>query len=588
MKFRLKKQDHKKVEIKHHMISMGILSGIACMLLYRAFRGFDWGDESFYLALTNRFYRGDVPFRDEWHLSQLYAIILLPIYSGFVEFTGSTDGVYLFFRILTTFLFFLTSMLTYKVIYQYTNSIRKSVFCAITILIYSRASMPTLSYYNVSFLSFILAVLSVFNMISEQRQERIQNGIQFWLFGICVAIAVCTNPYTVVIFLIVLIVMFWYAIRDRIWITRLVGAVSGCATVALPFLMYLLNKISLREILDNLSMILHDPEHTEQPALLNAFRWFHEIFKKFGYVEIALLAIIIIITFYAGVKKKKMQSLTQQSVALVSLIIGISCVLKGSDMIGAAYVVLSILGLIAFLLRQNWNDITFYLIYLPGIALSFAWKYGSNTGLTTMAIGFAVSAMGSILLIMELAEEANASGGAPYLRRDRVFKMMIIAFVVCVLVQTFYLRIFYVHRDAQFMELTQRITQGPAKGLYTEQGRKLQYDEIIEALDRINNLTDSQDRVLISNLLPWCYPYLEAGVGAHSTWRVPLSSEYAKKYYMRNEKMKPDVIFALNPEYGITNSKNPIDGVLGKYLMLQEAPEEIIKSGTIYDLRENK
>ena len=77
-----------------------LLTAAAAVLLYRCFFSFVWSDESFYLSLVHRFWAGDAPIVDEWSGVQFYAVILLPVYSLYRLLVGSSDGVYLFFRIL--------------------------------------------------------------------------------------------------------------------------------------------------------------------------------------------------------------------------------------------------------------------------------------------------------------------------------------------------------------------------------------------------------------------------------------------------------------------------------------------------------
>ncbi|MDD3665049.1 MAG: hypothetical protein PHQ65_07280 [Bacteroidales bacterium] len=567
-----------------HILTVGSLFFITLILLYRSFLGFDWSDESFYLAMANRFYKGDIPFYDEWHLAQTYALMLLPLYSTFVKITGSTEGVYLFLRIITTLLFLVVSLLLYRTIFYHTKNYILSFFSAMTILVYSRASMPTLSYYSLSLLSYVLSIVAVFGVINNEHYSIIRSRVSFWIFGMCTAISVCSNPYTAVVFIIVMAVMLAFTVKNRLWFQRVIFSVLGCLTIAVPFLIYVLGKVSLNNIFTNLSLILHDPEHMEQPIFLNILRWFHEIFKKFGYLEISILGLFILYCFYKATRNKKISVQVKTGIMMASLLISISCLIKGSDMTGAAYVVISIVGFIAFLMSNKRNYAMLYSFFLPGIALSFVWKFGSNTGLTTMTIGFAVSAIAGIIWLVEFVNELKDEMDTNSYSRSKLLRILSISLVVSVLAQTMYLRVFFVHRDAPLRLLNTQIAEGPAKGLFTEKSKKLQYDEIIVALDQINRMTDKDDKVLISNLLPWCYLYLEARVGAHSTWRVPLNSEYAIEYYMQNAKMHPQIVFVLNPEYGVTNNDNSINGKLADYLKLSNAQKEEFKSGTVYYL----
>ncbi len=71
------------------------------VLLRASFYGTHTWDESFYLTIPYRFFLGDAPFVDEWHVSQLSAFLqYIPLWL-FVKIAGSAEGIILYFRILT-------------------------------------------------------------------------------------------------------------------------------------------------------------------------------------------------------------------------------------------------------------------------------------------------------------------------------------------------------------------------------------------------------------------------------------------------------------------------------------------------------
>lgn len=88
----------------------------AILLANNAFYGFGWTDEALYMATANSLYRGNRLFFDIFEPTQIYSVLVLPIYSFFVKFTGSTDGIYLFMRIATIIIQFATSLFVFFIL----------------------------------------------------------------------------------------------------------------------------------------------------------------------------------------------------------------------------------------------------------------------------------------------------------------------------------------------------------------------------------------------------------------------------------------------------------------------------------------
>ncbi len=82
-------------------VSVGYILIALCglMMLARGFVGFNWGDETNYFAMTDRFLRGDLMIVHEWHPTQWFSAFLLPFYALYLRLNGSSDGVILCFRI---------------------------------------------------------------------------------------------------------------------------------------------------------------------------------------------------------------------------------------------------------------------------------------------------------------------------------------------------------------------------------------------------------------------------------------------------------------------------------------------------------
>ena len=127
-------------------------------------------DESCYISFAHRFFLGDRPIVDDWHVAQTTGILLLPPFAAFYSVTHSTEGVILFFRILYAVCQMLVTAYVYISLRIYGNKRyhlpwERRVFAfgaliaAAAFACFIPAWIPTLSYYAMSLMG--LAVLSV-------------------------------------------------------------------------------------------------------------------------------------------------------------------------------------------------------------------------------------------------------------------------------------------------------------------------------------------------------------------------------------------------------------------------------------------
>lgn len=69
------------------------------LLIDRLKIGIDLGDESYYIALAQRFAHGDKPFRDEMFITQSFSILTWPVFYLIEKFSGTTQGIILKMRL---------------------------------------------------------------------------------------------------------------------------------------------------------------------------------------------------------------------------------------------------------------------------------------------------------------------------------------------------------------------------------------------------------------------------------------------------------------------------------------------------------
>ena len=199
-----------------------------------------------------------------------------------------------------------------------------------------------------------------------------------------------------------------------------------------------------------------------------------------------------------------------------------------------------------------------------------------------MSIGFVPLAMGVVLLIFKIKEIVN----------DKIRYRLFLGMIGIVLLESMFLRMCSVYRDAPITQLKAQIETGPGKGLYTTDEHVDQYNMLYEA---IGKYVREDDKVFYSKECYWGYLCSENEYGVPSSWRMPLNSPRLEKYYTINPDKIPTCVFVLAPEYGKFESsiiqgnekndypnENNAGGFLFDYMM--ENHYEVIKAscGTIY------
>ena len=86
------------------------------VLINNAYYGFGWTDEALYIATANSLYHGNRLFFDIFEPTQIYSVLVYPLFYIFVKLTSSTDGIYLFMRIATITIQFATSVFVFFIL----------------------------------------------------------------------------------------------------------------------------------------------------------------------------------------------------------------------------------------------------------------------------------------------------------------------------------------------------------------------------------------------------------------------------------------------------------------------------------------
>ena len=212
-------------------------------LLWTAFTDGTISDEAFYITIPMRLINGDGLFTDEWHLSQLSAVILYPLIKLFFTVTGGTQGIILYMRLL----FVIMQTVTGAIIY---SSLKKNGFSSILISVsftlFSVINLNTLSY-NTMGVSLLITLICVIYSTFEN-----PSAAKMLISGALIALFILCQPFGVILYGIYVATVLTYFIVKKtkdieipyvLKLKSLLLTVAGILPV-LAFFFYLLSRLA--------------------------------------------------------------------------------------------------------------------------------------------------------------------------------------------------------------------------------------------------------------------------------------------------------------------------------------------------------
>ena len=505
-----------------------ILIIFAVALIFRAFFGFCSSDEPFYLSTTKRLFEGDLIFVHEWFPTQLSSLILLPFYALYVTVKGSAEGIILFFRILYVIITLIISCISYHIITK-RNGILAGISCALFMLFFVHLNIATLSYYTMSFEFFIFAML----LISTKNRFNLIIG------GFFFALAVLSLPSLAITYIAAFFVIFLLSLKFETLRNSLLYSTVGILAALLIFVIFLYaSGNNLHNLFEYLPYVLSDDEH--QTSLVAPFKKFFlsvsDVYGKVFYLSFVLA--------FLGLLSNKFRKLIPYIFVSDCILFVYYAILSigHTGYMNTAFALFA--GPVFFMCRKkDWYS--FFFLFLGGMIVSMTYSYSSNGELYVLSIGHGIACVGSILFIDGFTKE-----------NSQLIRYVSTAVICLFLLQTCILRFINVYRDAPLKELNVKITEGPAKGLYTTASHEEIYSSL---LSDIRKYASDPGYILFSKLLPW--GYLESGMHCSglTTWRNKINSERLKEFYDLFPERKPDVIFLLDADVGSYDSCGDIE-----------------------------
>ena len=557
----------------------------AFLLINNAYYGFGWTDEALYTATANSLYHGNRLFFDIFEPTQIYSVLVYPLFYIFVKLTGSTDYIYLFMRIATIIIQFATSVFVFFILSKkYKKAV--SFIASFIVLVFSRAQLFGPSYYTFVLVNFTIANILIFYVFELKAKSA-------WLFvsGIFHGFAILCNPYLVLPYVAFsLCCVILPSLRK--YIKKYILIWAGTVLIGTMFLIFVLKNGNSKDFPAALTYFFSSPEYSSK-TILQKIKWLLKFPRLLitQFIYFLPFTALTVISFFKKNIKEKINLTKNKTILLLLLfinyIIQILFIKKDNGMPITGFFTVSILSFFLFnskKLKDLKKELLYFLV--PGLSLSFMECLASDTGFGAFSIGIAAGMPFAASLYFDTFCLKSSCKTEKYL----------FALPLCLLIfGTLYYRVNLTYRDArisphyifipQIEKNITKIDRGPAKGIWTHKNNKIQYDSIYSAIKNIKS--DRDDYLMVLKLCPWAYLINDRLKPFSMTaWRVSDNDLRLKPYFEEFQHKFPEHILVLNKDIR-DNENNEIEE--NSYL-IQELKNKNYKTtetecGTLWEKR---
>lgn len=496
-------------------------------------------DEAFYLTIPQRLLSGDALLVDEWHLSQLSSVLLLPIVFLYKLIVPTQQGVILAFRFIYLFLHTVIAIFLYIKLRKYGVG---AIFASIAYFLYTPVFIPALSYNTMG----LGALVVVCALAVDYDKTKHPNSVAV-VIGAGFSCAILCSPFLVLGYVLytiaVIIIKFVNKTEEKIS-AKVISVKAwmlvslGCFIVFTAFMALLFAQGTFNKLFECIPHILNDPEH--QGMVLFPFIRF-----VVGLLYRHKIAIVLLVGGILGlsagifllVKDKNRAShrgiyLTIVSVPVILANIVLSVV---ANNIGYIMVAINAVGILAFVFTKEKKWQWLIVFWTIGIVYAYCMFTSSNTGLSAISQGLSVATLGSILAIGDcLKEMKHEKATKPFVI---VLLLVLVMQPVCQIVSQ---EIKCFQGRQEFVVYDFGCKFGILDDKATVEAERKYYEDIEPILQEENK------SVLYFSYKIWPYMCGENEMGSYSGWLAGVNeNSYARlvEYYKINPEKIPDFIY---------------------------------------------
>ncbi|MBQ6066635.1 MAG: hypothetical protein IJK89_07405 [Clostridia bacterium] len=512
-------------------------------------------DEGYYLTIPHRFLMGDKPFTEEWHVSQLTALLqMLPFYA-YTKLTGGVEGIILWNRYLAVICHLCVS------VYLYLH-LRKErlagLFASVMFCSYFCFNIYQLCYNTICIMS--LTVLCCVLFLKEK-----PNAFQTVFAGVILSCLVLSEPLLAFLYVFYTAAVIVRAvglkkgkdrfggaaflINSRTW--RLLSA--GIAPCLAGTLYFVFSRVSLGEIFAVLPELFTDPEYNFSVTSGNMLDPVQIMAVVDCYTPYFLVFAAAAFCLCLTVLKKKNQragmilaSLTTAAAFAVSVVNWMffedACFLRMYRAVPLLF-----FGIVCYAYTRN-REKRLLVFWGSTLVATLIVDYASAWSIALCAPAAMIP---SVLMISRYLRELKSEQTAPTKKKSRdkagisarSVTACLMSVVCCALVtESLWNSVFFdLLVTENVRHPTEVMTEGPLKGLKTTAETKRDYTLILKDLDVIKETCTGP--VYIMSLNSWYYLYLDLPYATFSTWYEDNDWARQTRYFELFENRVPEYVY---------------------------------------------
>lgn len=518
---------------------------IIYLFLFRLFRGVDLTDESFYATLAYRLAEGNLLLKDMWEQCSTSSVFPAILLKCFMWITGESECIILFFRLSFFFFNLMASVYLYKIQKAFIKR-RYAILLSLFYVVYAPFCLYTFSYNSLTDLLFLLVVYSILQAVENQNFKIVI------LSGLLAAILAFTYPPMLFICCILSILLF---LKRKVFNYGYLYFILGGLSMALIISIVLIIKLGgVDGIIDGIEGILSDPAYTLEniPIIIKLKESIVHLFTPIidGGILIELYFIWLLILGLIVHKKP----LFRLSLALYPIILLCSFipVYRNSTALCIGDFILYLSFISPFLIFYTTKNKEifkkfFYFEYLPSIFFYFVISVFSYGGSIQAVQGLFIAAfvtLKEIIFIVEETFEEVCVCKIDYVQKiKRWIILMFMSITIIGELMGYYSK---VYRDDCIVNLTERVSKGPYKGIYTTKKKKLYIEEMEDIMKK---LQQKDEKVLVLYHSNFVYLMLNMQPTTPTAWGIYPHLDNQNmffKYFSYDKTHIPDVIFIVD------------------------------------------
>lgn len=508
--------------------------------LWKSRYGLGIYDESFYLTIPYRMCHGDKLFLNEWHVSQLSALLQYPLMKLYLLVHPSTDGIILAFRRIYIAVNFAGGILAYRRLRKYGAGAAVAV---LLYLLYAPYNIMALSYNSLGLLCGFLC--AVFLASAAKNSDYAVSGLFFAGLVLC-------QPLILVEFAVVYPVLICVSLilKRRELLRGLLWFLLGCVILAAPVLVYFIFSVGISNILAALPLMMSDPEHDMGELLSVSFiyrsivdYYLPEMPAGLKFVSRSTLKVLYMgfVPICAAVcldrGRRRRTALYLSLSALLCALIGTAYMLlypyKSTYISYVNHLLFPWLlhgvCLMPFLTKtERWQLSLFYALGFLH-ALSFL---TSNQGGNVFSIALLPACLASIMLSIKCCSSLGRAKAVPVFICTAVSAALLL-----------YVRAGYCFMSPPVSQFDTQCISGPAAGIYATEDDAARCDSV--SLSMKSKSFDADGNTLFLATDPLFYLCTDTGLAQYSAWlsfNIDSTPSRLEAYYGLDPDKRPDTI----------------------------------------------